>query len=297
MDKLERKFGKYAVKNLPKILIFCYILGYLIQLVEKINGLDGVISYFICLNPERIIHGQVWRLFTWILIPPSRFDFFTIIMLLFYYSISKTLESVWGTFRFNVYLFSGMLFTVIGSFVLMGLFMLNPGLMRYTGVLSSEMMLAGVYYFSTYYVNMSIFLAFACTFPDNRVLLMFLIPIKMKWLGIAYGAILVYEAIAGGPYMLVTIVASLLNFIVFFFLYRKNNGHGVKARFEQAKRYRNFENEINRARESTTISKHRCAICGRTELDNPDLQFRFCSKCNGNYEYCSDHLFSHTHVE
>lgn len=297
MDNFERKYGKYAVKNLPKILIFCYVLGYLIQLVERMNGLNGVISQFICLNPERIVHGQVWRLFTWVLIPPASFDFFTIIMLLFYYSISKTLESVWGTFRFNIYLFSGMLFTILGSFILMGLLSVCPGLMQYSDSIATEMMVVGVYYFSTYYVNMSIFLAFACTFPDNRVLLMFVIPIKMKWLGIAYGAILVYEAIAGGPYMLVTIVASLLNFLVFFLTFRKKSGKSAKARFEQARRYRNFENDINKAKESSGMSKHRCAICGRTELDNPDLQFRFCSKCNGNYEYCSDHLFSHTHVE
>lgn len=293
MDKLERKFGKYAIKNLPLILIACYGIGYILEIADR----QGVIMQFICLNPVLILKGQVWRLFTWLLIPPERFDFFTIIMLLFYYSIGKTLEKVWGAFRYNVYIISGLLFTIVGSFALLGILKAFPSMMIYSNDIALEMQYCGCYYFSTYFINMSIFLAFACTFPDNMVLLMFFIPIKMKWLGIAYGVLLIYQVLAGDAYIRVVIIVSLLNFLLFFFLYRKKNKQTVKDMFEQTRRRQAYEQKMRAATQDVQMSKHRCAICGRTEQDNPDLQFRFCSKCNGNYEYCNDHLFTHTHVE
>ena len=300
MNKLERKFGKYAIPHLPLILIICYGIGYILQIADR----TGNIRSLICLNPYLVVHGQVWRLLTWVLIPPSSFDFFTIIMLLFYYSIGRTLEQVWGSFRYNIYIFSGMLFTIIGSLLLMGYMYLFPDQMIYTADLATEMQLCGLYYFSTYYINMSIFLACACTVPNNMVLLMFFIPITMKWLGIAYAVLLVYQALAGDAYSRVVIVMSLLNFILFFFLYRKKNNQTIQQMFKQAQRKREYEQRMHAASSYTGyddgaghMSKHRCAICGRTELDNPDLQFRFCSKCNGNYEYCNEHLFNHRHVE
>lgn len=116
LNKLERKIGKYAIPNLSKYLIFGYILGYLIQFINP--NLLNVIS----LNPYLILHGQVWRLVTWIIIPPSGFSIlWTVVMLYFYYSVGNDLERTWGTFYYNVYLFMGMLFTAIGSFLVMGL--------------------------------------------------------------------------------------------------------------------------------------------------------------------------------
>ena len=111
MSKFEKKFGKYAISNLSLILILCYVVGYVIQLINS----DFLL--YLTLNPYAILHGQVWRLFTWIIVPPSSLDPFTIIMLLFYYNIGTTLERTWGVYRYNVYILSGMLFTVIGSFV------------------------------------------------------------------------------------------------------------------------------------------------------------------------------------
>ncbi len=297
--KLEKKLSKYAIKNLPMIMIGCYVLGYILAFIDKQN----IILNMICLNPYRIMHGQVWRLVSWILIPPSSFGLFTIIMLMFYFSIGRTLDQVWGSFKFNVYIFSGMLFTILGSFVLMGLLYAFPSLMAFPESMDLSLQLCGVRYFSTFYINMSIFLAFAATFPDNMVLFMFFIPIKIKWLGIAYGILLVFQAITGTAYDRVVIIASLLNFVLFFFLYRKSMNQSVSDRIKAAKRKHEFERKMEEARNNVSfgnnagVSKHRCAICGRTELDNPDLQFRFCSKCNGNYEYCNDHLFNHKHVE
>ena len=143
--KLEKKLSKYAIKNLPMIMIGCYILGYILFFIDKQN----IILNMICLNPYRIMHGQVWRLISWVLIPPSSFGFFTIIMLMFYYSIGRTLDGVWGSFKFNVYIFSGMLFTILGSFVLMGLFYLFPSLMIFENM-DVALQFCGVRYFSTF---------------------------------------------------------------------------------------------------------------------------------------------------
>ena len=287
----ERKFGKYAIKNLSLVLIICYAFGYLFEWIYP----DFL--HFLYLNPYKIIfRGQIWRLVTWLVVPPSGFDFFTLLMLYFYYSIGTTLERTWGTYRYNVYIFSGALFTILGAFLLLG----------YTMLFQTDVFTAlGEDYFtivsgmfSTYYVNMSIFLAFAATFPNMQVLLFFILPIKVKVLGIVYGAILIYQFIVGyGTNLAVlnvanrfVIAASLMNFIVFFLTSRGK----IRMTPKQVKRSQEFRREIKK---SVKITRHKCAICGRTEETNPELEFRFCSKCDGTYEYCQDHLFTHTHVK
>ena len=288
MGKFERKYGKYAIKNLSLILIICYGVGYLLSMLP---GVSGVLDY-LTLNPYAIAHGQVWRLVSWILVPPSSFDFFTLIMLFFYYSIGRTLERTWGDFMFNIYIFSGMLFTIIGSFLVYAFFALFPN-DTYVLMFGMEDLLQKISgYYSTYYINMSIFLAFAVTFPDATVLLMFLFPVQMKWLGIIDGIYMLYLFIVGNVFAKVAIGASLLNFVIFFLISRRRRLGTPRQRMQRAARSREFRETQPRG-----VSKHKCAICGRTEVSNPELQFRFCSKCNGNYEYCNEHLFNHKHVE
>ena len=273
--KMERKFSKYAIQNISLYLLICYVFGYIIQLVNS-NFLG-----YLTLEPANIFKGQIWRIFTWILIPPDSSNlFFTLIMLYFYYSIGKSLENVWGTYRYNCYLFSGMLFTVLGSFVLY-VILAVAGYSNPVGF--------GIY-FSTYYVNMSIFLAYAATFPDMQVLLMFIIPVKVKFLGIIYGIMLIVNCIQGGLILWVVIGSSLLNFVVFYFTSKQR----VHMTPRQVKQRTQYKSQVKRA---TGVTKHKCAICGRTEESNPELEFRFCSKCNGNYEYCQEHLFTHEHVK
>lgn len=279
MSKFERKFGRYAIKNLSLMLIMCYACGYLINIVSQ-----DFLQY-LALDPYKILHGQIWRLVTWIIYPPSNSNiFFVLITLYFYYSLGTTLERTWGDYRYNVYIFSGMLFTILGSFVLLGY---GCFIMKMDAQLFSSMIIARC--FSTYYVNMSIFLAFAATFPDVQVLLMFIIPVKVKWMGIIYAILLVYEFLMNPIYYKIVIAASLLNFIVFYITSRNR----VHLSPKQMRRRQEFKRETRR---STGITKHKCAICGRTEEDSPDLEFRFCSKCEGNYEYCQNHLFTHEHV-
>ena len=290
MSPFERKFGKYAIKNLSIVLIVCYAVGYLITLFDR----GGTLISYLTLNPYAILHGQVWRLVTWVLIPPETGNIFlTLIMLYFYGSIGTTLERTWGTYRYNVYLFQGMLFTIAGSFLLMGYHYVfdteNLAMMGTQGV-NLYFTYIGLFYFSTFYVNMSIFLAFAATFPEAQVLLMFIIPIKVKWLGVIYGIMLVIEFFQASVDGKFAIAASLLNFLVFFLTSRNMMHMNPK----QIHRRQEFKRDV---RKNTGITKHKCAICGRTEKDSPEMQFRFCSKCDGNYEYCEEHLYTHTHVK
>jgi hypothetical protein len=289
MSKWEKKFGKYAIPNLTFVLIASYVVGYLLR------WLAPSFMNYLTLNPYAILHGQVWRLVTWLIAPPSSFDIFTIIMLLFYFNLGTSLERTWGTWRYNVYIFTGVLLTVIGSFICMALYYIILG-DALTPTVASTLFAAGAWQFSTYFINMSIFLAFAATFPEAQVMLMFVIPVKVKWLGVVYGIFLIvelFEYYSQGMYYwfaVAAIAASLLNFLIF---YLQSRGH-TPVNPKQVKRKMEFRQDIRRnARPG--ITKHKCAICGRTEQDDPSLEFRFCSKCNGNYEYCQYHLFTHEH--
>ena len=285
LNKLERKLGKYAISNLSLYIIIAYVIGYVLSFT-------GALDIF-TLNPYRIIHGQVWRVLTWIVVPPARFDLFTIIMLYFYYQLGTTLERTWGAFRYNLYIFSGMIFTILGAFLLYAISTGNGGAAEAMGYIVSTG-------FSTYYINLSIFLAFAAVYPNMQVLLFFVIPVKIKWMAYFDVILLGYQFIFSGNADRIAIVMSLLNFIVFFFTSRNYNRINPKEihRRNSFRRATGGERVFSKSSDSSkTVTKHKCAICGRTELSSDTLEFRFCSKCNGNYEYCSDHLFSHTHVE
>lgn len=271
LDKLEKKFGRFAIPNLTMYLIGAYIIGFGIYYF-----LPGLFKW-LTLEPYFILKGQVWRVISWVLVPPSGSLISIIFIVLLYYSLGTALERAWGTFRYNVYIFSGILFTVIGAFALY--FIAGTGMIGYGGL------------FSTYYINMSIFLAFAVSYPDMELLLYFIIPIKMKWMAIVYTVFILYDFIAGNFISRVTIAASLLNFVVFFLSTKK--GYSPKQQMRKKK----YQKQSRPHMTYSNGARHRCAVCGRTELDDPNLEFRFCSKCNGNYEYCQDHLFTHEHVK
>ncbi len=309
MSKFERKFGKYAIPNLTLILIICYVVGYVAELLKP------ELIYTLALNPERILHGQVWRLLTWILIPPESLGIFTIIMLYFYYSIGTLMERTLGTYRYNVYIFGGILMTVVAAFLAYGLCYWKPELMgsMMTGIFSEDgqtilgslqdaeqtaflrkalptVFLLYTPLFSTYYINIAIFLAFAACYPDMQVLLMFVVPVKVMWLGILDLAILGYTLLVGDILTKFAVAAALLNFFLFY-AYYKNLGY---LKPSQIKRRVKYQHKVQQAQ---ALTKHKCAICGRTEETDPNMEFRYCSKCEGNYEYCSEHLYTHTHVK
>lgn len=283
LDKLERKIGRFSIPNLTGWLLAAYVIGYVTRYLMP-ELLD-----WLTLEPGLILRGQVWRVISWIFIAPGDNLIIFALMVWLYYSLGSTLERTWGTFRYNVYIFSGIIFTLIGAFILYGV--LNS---MYGGLFPEGMTFLFSQYtpFSVSYIYMSIFLAFAVTYPDMEVLLYFIIPIKMKWMGIVYGVLILFSVITGGLVTRIAIVASVLNFIIFFLSSRNLRRFSPKEQARKAK----FRKQARPHMHYTGGAKHRCAVCGRTELDDPCLEFRFCSKCNGNYEYCQDHLFTHEHV-
>ena len=282
IDKLERKFGRFGIPNLTIYMIVCYVIGYALMIVNP-----GILNW-LSLEPAYILRGQVWRLVTWVLYPPSTSGvlWFAIAVLFFYYPIGTSLERTIGTFKYTLYILSGVIFTILGAFILYFL-------------LGGNVLVGNV--FSTYYISLSTFLAYAMCYPDMQVLLMFIVPVKMKWMAIFYVVIVVYEMIqyimAGAWYLVIPIVASLLNFIIFYFGTKDFSRYNPKEIHRRNEFRRAMEPQGRMKSGSGSVTKHKCAICGRTELDDPNLEFRFCSRCNGNYEYCQDHLFTHTHVK
>ena len=281
LNKMERKIGKYAIPNLMIYLIAAYCIGFVIYTVNPNFML------MLTLSPYHILHGQVWRLITWILMPTDTRVFSLLIMALLYYQLGSALERSWGTFRFNVYIFGGMLFTVIGAFILYGIYAAAG-----TGSLETISLISSLT-FTTNYINLTIFLAFAVMYPEMQILLFFIIPVKMKWMAVVYAGLIALNLILTSWGGRIAIIMSILNFLIFFLSTRNYRRVSPK----EIHRKQVFKAQMREPRRGSMVTKHKCAVCGRTELDDPNLEFRFCSKCDGNYEYCQDHLFTHQHIK
>ena len=287
IDKLERKFGRFGIPNQTVYIIGCYVLGYFLAMFAP-----GVLD-MLSLDMSMVMKGQIWRLVTWVIYPPSSVGvtgnlvMFLLAIFFIYYPIGTSQERTWGTYRYTLYIFSGLLFTVIAAVLL---YVFTGGYVMMNGITYS----LGGGIFTTYYISLSIFLAYAVTYPDLQLLLMFVIPIKMKWMAFVYGLFIAWDIVSylrvGLWVGVVPIVASLLNFVLYFYRMHKS-----RISPKQMHRRAQFERKTNEGR--TKATRHKCAICGRTEEDDPSLEFRFCSKCNGNYEYCQYHLFTHEHVK
>ena len=278
LNKLERKFGRYAISNLMYYIIILYGVGFVLNMINPMFYIR-----YLSLDAGAILHGQIWRIFTFIIQPPSSGLIWVILALYVYYMIGSQLEATMGAFRFNVYFFMGMFLHVLAAIAIYLL----------TGI---------TILMSTWYLNMSLFFVFAAFYPDVQFLLFFAIPIKAKWVAwidAIYFLIPIMQVFVGSGNIAEAVAAtvSALNFLLFFLESRNMQPYSPK----QMKRKREYKRKVRQAQHSAHVyengAKHRCAVCGRTELDDPNLEFRYCSKCNGNYEYCQDHLFTHTHVK
>ena len=316
MSNFEKKFGKYAIPNLTLVLIIGYLVGFLVQISDRFTG-NNLLA-MLTLDPWKILHGQVWRLFTWLIIPPSNYAslsgiLFLVLMMWCCLSIGMSLERTWGTYKYNVYIFGGILFTIIASFASLGLiyvfrtYLGIGSVQNFADLLNTDFMPWNV--FSTYYINMSIYIGFALTYPNNYVRFMFFIPMKMKWLGIIdllyfgydlfngllfifskNGSLVIYGIISS-----LSVIAALLNILIFWLINLRRGSFSIK----QYRRRKKFEQDYVRGQtdfaKMKATAKHKCCVCDITDKDNPSIDFRYCSKCNGNYEYCQTHLFTHTH--
>jgi len=284
---LEKKFGRYAIPNLMKYVIVLYAIG---MLIFSVNPYAYT---FLGLEIDKVLRGQVWRLITF-LIPYNTFRdiFFVFLKAYIFYMIGNALENAWGSFKLNLYFFSAVFFNIVAAFILYGIFRVN--------ILGSILMIL-VSPLDIIYSSM--FFAFAALYPNTQFLLYFIIPVKVKYLAWINGAFYIYNIfvmISNRFYFgVIPIIVSLANFLIFFFGtrdYRRISPRELerKARFRrQVKEGMRYGSTMSNG----IITRHKCAVCGRTELDDDDLEFRFCSKCDGNYEYCMEHLFTHEHVK
>ena len=196
-NKIELKYGRYAIQNLMLYLTAMYVAGFVIQLM-----LPQVYSSYLSLNWVMILRGQVWRLVTWLMYPPSNNMVLGALMIYVYYSIGSTLERLWGSFKFNIFIFSGILFHILAALILY--FMYRGGSIVYTLTPDN--------------LNLSIVLALILSMPDTRFLLFFFIPVKASWLGIFYLAMTALSFIQGNTAAKIEIVMSLLNVVVFMLM-------------------------------------------------------------------------------
>ena len=295
---MERKFGKYAISNLMQYVAIVYAIGAILQIVNP-NLLN-----LLMLDFGAILQGQVWRLLAFVVYPPSSGLLFNALSIFVYYTMGRSLEQRWGTFAFNLYFFMGVISHIFASILVYFL----AG--QYNMVLPIGMM-------GTYYLNLSLFFAFVTEFSEVQFLLFFIIPIKAKWLGII-DAIYFGATIIGGflfpflpqisallsnfgvlalPNFAILALMSVLNYLLFYNLFRKR----MRLTRQQKQIRREFRAKVAEAKAiqkaNASAPRHCCSICGRTEQSHPDLEFRYCSKCEGSFEYCEDHLYTHQHVK
>ena len=271
---------RFGIPNLMRVIVIGNVAVYVLMLLTQANDANAL--SFLTFNLNALLHGEVWRLVTFVFVPAYSSPFALLISLYFYYWIGSTLERQWGTAKFNLYYISGTLLTVLGV-VLASLITGNPYLTA-----------AG-----TGYVNLSMFFAFAFLFPDTTVLLFFFLPVKMKWLAYLDGALFAFDIIkAIGAHNwagVVLPIVALLNFAVF--IWPEVHYLKERAKYQNSRKTVQFRQaQQQQAKQAQQQGyRHKCAVCGRTDTDYPDLQFRYCSKCVGYHCFCQDHIFNHVH--
>lgn len=262
LGSLERLARRFAISNLTGFLAgFQAALWLLIQLLPPQVG-KGVILEGFWLIPAKVADGEVWRLATFVFLPPG-FGILAIFGIYLFWLMGTALEGQWGTVRYNFYVLISVLATIAAAFLL-------PN-----GGPATNM-----------FIDSSVFLAFAYLFPNFTLSLYFILPIRIKWLALltwfGYGFVL----ISGDWPSRAFVLASICNFLLFF-------GRDIFQRLKTGKR--SMEYAFRKVTEGQKPF-HTCAICGLTEHDEPSEDFRICSKCDaGTFEYCSQHLRSHEH--
>ena len=294
MKNLRNRFERFCYQNrtrgIPNLMLYITLGSAVVYVLSMID--DSYLLYrFLCFDRNAILHGQVWRLFTYVFTYSANNVLLTAVSLLCYFSLGRAMENVWGTLRFNLFYLTGV--------VLMDLFC-----MLFGGTAT------------VYYLNMSLFLGYATLYPNAHFLLFFIIPVK-AWifalvdLALTFYDVILYTAAGVIPHNLFPLVA-LANYFLFFGkdvlnviplswrinarrLFKKSKGTPVKQqpkiiRFDAG----SYEASVATPKAPYT---HRCTICGRTDISDPDLEFRYCSRCQGYHCYCEDHISNHTHIQ
>ncbi|HTJ78693.1 MAG TPA: hypothetical protein VL357_06820 [Rariglobus sp.] len=259
LNKLERIFGRYAITHLSLYLVIGQVGVYLLWMLGSLDVNQ------LLLIPSLVRQGEVWRLFTFFFVPPASSPLFIAFAWYLFYLMGTALESYWGAFRFNLFVFIGGVLTVAVGF-------LTPG-----------------YPVSNAYIAGSVFLAFAYLNPDFELALFLILPVRIKWLALLTWAGYAAGCVIGDWGTRLQILASTGNFLLFF-------GHDILLTMRMRRRRMAVQADRFARTAETAGPRHRCHVCGKNSDTHRDLDFRYCSKCAGDQCYCPDHIFDHVHV-
>ena len=263
LSRLERKFGRYAVPHVTAGLIFCQVVVFIAtQASLRPEGPEVSVDRLL-LIPSFVLAGEVWRLLTFLIVPPITNPICAFFFWYLFYLMGTALEQHWGYFRYNVYLLVGYLATVAVSFV-------TPEMASSNG-----------------YLQASVFLAFAFLYPNFELFLFFILPVKIKWLAMLTWFGYLFTITFGDWLSRLLVLASICNFLLFF-------GRDIADRMRLGRR--RMATQAARFGVKDRAYFHICAVCGITDRTNPEMEFRYCSKCAGGRGYCSEHLSNHEHV-
>lgn len=280
IDRFCYSHPRFGIPNLILWVVIGNVAVYIMDLLSR-GTFSGILSFV----PAYIFQGQIWRVVTFIFVPEASSNiFFFAISTYFYYFIGSRMEEQWGTPRFNIFYLSGILLAIVVGF----LATLNGLSMAVTT--------------SMYYTNLSLFLAFASLFPDMQVLMCYVIPVRVKWLAYLDGIFLLYQVlrmVGKHQYIMALLpILAILNYLIFFgdSLLRALRWKKQQFQHKNSRQTIHFKQAARQAKERTGYL-HKCCVCGRTDTDYPNLEFRYCSKCAGYRCYCMDHINNHVHVK
>lgn len=259
LDKLERKYGNYGLEGLMR---YISLLMLSVFILNKSNLLP---YYKLYLNIGAIMHGEVWRIFTFLLIPQSSNILFLIFELSILVMCADGLEAEWGTFKLTVYYFCGAIANILMACIV------------------PEIQLG------SNYIYLSLFLGFATLYPDYEILIFFILPVKMKYIAFLSGAWIIYVIALSPIYMKIAMALSVGNYILFFW---KEAFNTMKRNYRQKSRQKKYAEAF----QTEVKAKNECSICHRTEITNPELDFRYCTckKCGPDGRaFCMEHLAEH----
>ncbi|MDF2592252.1 MAG: hypothetical protein K0S75_1718 [Clostridia bacterium] len=263
LNKLERVLGRFAIRNLMTYIVMLNAVAFVLIYLDLYVLQTGILYSKMVLIPQLVLRGEIWRLVTFLAIPPSFSLMWVFFTLYFYYMVGGALESEWGTFKFNAYYFLGILATIAVSFIF------NVAV-------------------TPIYINLSLFLAFARIYPNYELLIFFVLPVKVKYLALIDWAFIAFTILVGSMSSKLTAIISIINFFIFF---GPDILSGAKGNRQVHQNRQRFRREIPK-----DLTYHKCTICGKTEKDDPALEFRYCDKCEGDYEYCMEHVKNHEHI-
>ena len=286
MSTLSRWLSRFCYKHpnfsIPGLMKYIAIGNVIVWMLDYASRYT--FSSLITFVPGYIFQGQIWRLVTFIFVPMG-YDALTVALsALLYYFLGTQLERVWGSTRFTVYYATAVLLNVLLGLILW----FTP--LRWEGSVNM------------YYVNLSLFFAFATLFPDTQFLMFYIIPVKAKWLVLLDLFFFAVHAIQyvkmGVPLMVLVPVIALLNYLIFFW----DDLMGIMGRGKSTVRHQTSRQTINfksaqRQAQQQKGYLHKCSVCGITDTDDRNMEFRYCSKCNGYHCYCANHINSHVHVQ